>query len=102
MCLNGARRKRATRPKVVRSVSQVEAVNVEISVVVGRAAIPMQQLLRMGRGAVISLDAKQDDQVWILANNHPVARGEILISEDRIAIQVTGPADVYDFMAGQA
>ena len=102
MCLNGARCKRAARPKVVRSVSQVEAVNVEISVVVGRAAIPMQQLLRMGRGAVISLDAKQDDQVWILANNHPVARGEILISEDRIAIQVTGPADVYDFMAGQA
>jgi len=81
-------------------VSQVSAVNVEISVVLGRATLPMQQLLRMGRGAVIALDAKVNDEVWILANNHPVARGEIHISDDKIAISVTGEADVYDFMAG--
>ena len=81
-------------------VSQVESVNVEISVVLGRSTLPMQQLLRMGRGAVIPLDAKTSDEVWILANNHPVARGEIQISDDKIAITVTGPADVYDFMAG--
>ncbi|OYW91962.1 MAG: hypothetical protein B7Z13_11230, partial [Caulobacterales bacterium 32-67-6] len=59
--------------------SQVQAVNVEISVVLGRASLPMQQLLRMGRGAVIPLDASESDEVWILANNHPVARGEIEI-----------------------
>lgn len=81
---------------------QVAAVKVEISVVLGRSNIPMQQLLRMGRGAVIPLDAGESDEVWILANNHPVARGEISISEDRIAIVVTGPADVYEFMAGAA
>jgi len=81
-------------------VSQVNAVNVEISVVLGRSTLPMQQLLRMGRGAVIPLDAGVNDEVWILANNHPVARGEIQINEDRISIAVTGPADVYDFMAG--
>jgi flagellar motor switch protein FliN/FliY len=81
-------------------LSQVKAVNVEISVVLGRAQLPMAQLLRMGRGAVIPLDAKVSDEVWILANNHPVARGEIQISDDKIAISVTGPADVYDFMAG--
>ena len=54
---------------------QIDAVNVEISVVLGRSILPMQQLLRMGRGAVIPLDAKTNDEVWILANNHPVARG---------------------------
>ena len=80
-------------------MSQVNAVNVEISVVLGRATLPMQQLLRMGRGAVIPLDAKVNDAVWILANNHPVARGEIQISDEKIAISVTGAADVYDFMA---
>ncbi|MBN9320425.1 MAG: hypothetical protein BGN86_00960 [Caulobacterales bacterium 68-7] len=83
-------------------MSQVKAVNVEISVVLGRSQLPMQQLLRMGRGAVIPLDAKASDEVWILANNHPVARGQIQISDDRIAIAVTGPANVYDFMAGGA
>ncbi|WP_370545450.1 FliM/FliN family flagellar motor switch protein [Caulobacter sp. 17J80-11] len=81
-------------------MSQVEAVNVEISVVLGRSSLPMQQLLRMGRGAVIPLDARENDEVWILANNHPVARGEIQIQDDKIAITVTRAADVYDYMAG--
>ena len=76
--------------------------DVEISVVLGRSVLPMQQLLRMGRGAVIPLNANESDEVWILANNHPVARGEIQISDDKIAISVTRPADVYDYMAGAA
>ena len=83
-------------------VSQIEAVDIEISVVLGRSVLPMSQLLRMGRGAVIPLDASETDEVWILANNHPVARGEIEIRDDRIAITVTRAADVYDFMAGAA
>ncbi|HEY9235470.1 MAG TPA: FliM/FliN family flagellar motor switch protein [Phenylobacterium sp.] len=81
-------------------MGQVDAVNVEISVLLGRSSLPMQQLLRMGRGAVIPLDAGVNEEVWILANNHPVARGEIQINEDRISIAVTRAADVYDFMAG--
>ena len=83
-------------------VSQIEAVDVEISVVLGRSVLPMSQLLRMGRGAVIPLDASENDEVWILANNHPVARGEIEIREDRIAITVTRAADLYDYIAGAA
>ena len=83
-----------------RTLSQIESVQVEISVLLGRSTLPMHQLLRMGRGAVIPLDAHESDEVWILANNHPVARGEIQISEDKIAISVTRAADVYDFIAG--
>ncbi len=81
-------------------MSQIDSVQVEISVVLGRTILPMQNLLRMGRGAVISLDAHANDEVWILANNHPVARGQIQINDDRIAISVTRAADVYDFRAG--
>ena len=81
-------------------MSQVKAVNVEIQVVLGRSTLPMQQLLRMGRGAVIPLDASVNDEVWILANNHPVARGEIQINDEKISISVTREANVYDFMAG--
>ena len=69
-------------------VSQVEAVNIEISVVLGRSALPMAQLLRMGRGAVIELDSHQDDPVMVLANDKPVARGEIQIHGDKIAVSV--------------
>ena len=83
-------------------MSQVKAVNVEIQVVLGRSTLPMQQLLRMGRGAVIPLDATVNEEVWILANNHPVARGEIQINDDRISIAVTREANVYDYIAGGA
>ena len=101
MCVRTRRRKGL--PLIVSIVlSQIEAVDVEISVVLGRSVLPMQQLLRMGRGAVIPLDASERDEVWILANNHPVARGEFEIRDDRIAITVTRPADIYEFMAGAA
>ena len=80
-------------------MSQVNAVNVDIAVVLGRSTLPMQQLLRMGRGAVIPLDATVNEEVWILANNHPVFRGEIHISDDKISIAVTRAADIYDYMA---
>ena len=50
----------------------------------------------------IPLDAKASDEVWILANNHPIARGEIQISDEKISIAVTRAANVYDFMAGGA
>jgi len=68
--------------------SNVDNVKVEISVVLGRSVIPMHQLLRMGRGAVIELDSSQDDPVTILANDRPVAKGEIQIQGDKIAVSV--------------
>ncbi len=68
--------------------SNVENVKVEISVVLGSSVIPMHQLLRMGRGAVIELDSHQDDPVTILANDKPVAKGEIQIQGDKIAVTV--------------
>jgi flagellar motor switch protein FliN/FliY len=70
-------------------MSSLKNVKVEISVVLGRSVIPMHQLLRMGRGAVIELDSHQDEPVMVLANNKPVARGEILIEGDRIAVSIS-------------
>ena len=70
-------------------MSSLNDVKVEIAVVLGRSVIPMHQLLRMGRGAVIELDSHQDDPVMVLANNKPVAKGDIHIEGDRIAVCVT-------------
>lgn len=70
-------------------MANVDSVKVEISVVLGRSVIPMHQLLRMGRGAVIELDARQDDPVLILANDRAVARGEIVIQGERIGVSIT-------------
>lgn len=69
--------------------SNIDGVKVELSVVLGRSVIPMHQLLRMGRGAVIELDSRQDDPVMILANDRPVARGEIVLSGDKIGVSIS-------------
>jgi flagellar motor switch protein FliN/FliY len=71
------------------AVSPLSSVKVEISVVLGRARLPMAQLLRMGRGAVIELDAKQSDEVWILANEKPIARGEIVVTGEKVGVAIT-------------
>jgi len=59
----------------------------------------MHQLLKMGRGAIIPLGAGENEEVWILANNYPIARGEISIDGDRLTVVVTEPADVHAFNA---
>jgi flagellar motor switch protein FliN/FliY len=76
--------------------SNIDNVKVEISVVLGRSVIPMHQLLRMGRGAVIELDSHQDDPVTVLANDKPVARGEIQIHGDKIGVAVVDLIRTYE------
>lgn len=70
-------------------MSAVKRVLVDMSVVLGRAEMPVRQLLKMGRGAVIDLDAKHEDECWIYANGELVARGEIMIMGDRIGVSIT-------------
>jgi len=74
----------------------VEKVKVEISVVLGKSLMPVAQLLKMGRGAVVELDAHQDDPCWIYANNKPIARGEIIIQGEKIAVSITEKLKTYE------
>jgi len=66
----------------------LEKVSLDISVVLGTTSMPIHQVLRLGRGAIIELDATEDDEVNILANNFPVARGTVVVQGNRIAVEV--------------
>jgi flagellar motor switch protein FliN/FliY len=66
----------------------LDDIRLDISVMLGQTTMPVHQLLRMGRGAVIELDASEDDEVIILANSMPVARGAIVVIGNRIAVEV--------------
>ena len=70
-------------------MSTFEKIRVEISVVLGGQTMPIHQLLRMGRGAVIELDRQADDDVEILANDIPVARGQVVLKGDRVGVSIT-------------
>ena len=69
--------------------SALHAVDLDISVVIGTAVMPIHQLLKMGRGAVIELDARVDDFAWIYANDRLIARGEIVVNGETVSIQIT-------------
>ncbi len=66
----------------------VEKVSLDIAVVLGTTAMPIHQVLRLGRGAIIELDSAQEDEVRILANDFPVARGTVVVQGNRIVVEV--------------
>jgi len=66
-----------------------EDVPVEISVVLGATDMQICNLLKMGRGAVIDLEADKDEKVYVYANKKLIARGEITLVGDSIAVTIT-------------
>jgi flagellar motor switch protein FliN/FliY len=69
-------------------MATIDQVSLDIQVVLGSTDMPVHQVLRLGRGAVIELDATEEDEVQILANNFPVARGIVVVQGNRIAVEV--------------
>ena len=69
-------------------MATLDNVSVNIAVVLGTTSMPIHQVLRLGRGAVIELDASEEDEVRILANNLPVAKGTVIVSGNKIAVEV--------------
>lgn len=63
--------------------------DVDLSVVLGKTRMPLQQLLRLGRGAVVSLEGTESDLVEILANGHPIAQGHVVVTGTSISVEVT-------------
>ena len=67
-----------------------DKISVEISVTLGEATLRVQQLLKLGRGAVVELDRNVNDYVDIYANNVLIGHGEVVITENEtIGISVT-------------
>jgi flagellar motor switch protein FliN/FliY len=69
-------------------VATLDKVGVDITVVLGTTSMPVHQVLRLGRGAIIELEATEEDAVNILANNLPVAKGTVVVNGNRIAVEV--------------
>jgi flagellar motor switch protein FliN len=71
-----------------KTVPTLDDVSLDIQVVLGTTTMPIHQVLRLGRGAIIELEASEDDEVAILANNFQVAKGAVIVSGNRIAVEV--------------
>jgi flagellar motor switch protein FliN/FliY len=62
---------------------------VQVTAVLGKATMQVSQLLKLGRGAVVELDRKVGEAIDIYVNNRLVARGEVVVVEDRLGITMT-------------
>ena len=69
-------------------MATLDKVSVDITVVLGTTIMPVHQVLRLGRGAIIELDSTEEDAVNILANDLPVAKGTVVVNGNRIAVEV--------------
>ncbi|WP_295849344.1 FliM/FliN family flagellar motor switch protein [Tardiphaga sp.] len=66
----------------------LDKISVDIMVVLGTTSMPVHQVMRLSRGAIIELDATEQDEVRILANNLPIASGVVIVNRNRIAVEV--------------
>ena len=76
----------------VRSAAELEAmfdVPVTVAAVLGRARMEVSELLKIGRGTVIELDRAVGEAIDILVNDRLVARGEVVLVEERLGVTLT-------------
>ena len=77
------------KPKSSAELEAVYDVPVQVSAVLGKSSMQVHQLLKLGRGAVVELDRKIGEAIDIYVNNRLVARGEVVVIEDRLGITMT-------------
>jgi len=70
-------------------VAGLNDIDVELAVMLGSTSMPIRQILKMSRGAMIPLDARQDDPSIVLVNDQAVARGQILVDGDVMSLEIT-------------
>ena len=69
-------------------MSSIDHIPIELTVVLGNSVMPVNHLLKMGRGAVIELTTFENEEVEIHANNTLVAKGDVVVKGDKIAVQI--------------
>jgi flagellar motor switch protein FliN/FliY len=72
-----------------KELDAVYDIPVQVSAVLGKTSMQVSQLLKLGRGAVVELDRKVGEAVDIYVNNRLVARGEVVVVEDRLGVTMT-------------
>ena len=88
--VNGAiQQESSDLPSSSQDLEAVYDIPVQVSAVLGKSTMQVSQLLKLGRGAIVELDRKVGEAIDIYVNNRLVARGEVVVVEDRLGITMT-------------
>jgi len=77
------------RPPTAQELDAIYNIPVQLSAVLGKTTMQVSQLLKLGRGAVVELDRKVGEAIDIYVNNRLVARGEVVLVEDKLGVTMT-------------
>ena len=83
------RRRRSSTDRGAADLEAVFDVPVQVSAVLGRARMEVGELLKLGPGTVLELDRKVGEAIDIYVNNRLVARGEVVLVEDKLGVTMT-------------
>lgn len=70
-------------------LNAVYDIPVQVSAVLGKSSMQVSQLLKLGRGAVVELDRKVGEAIDIYVNNRLIARGEVVVVDERLGVTMT-------------
>lgn len=77
------------KPRSAQDLEAVYDIPVRVSAVLGKSSMQVNQLLKLGRGAVVELDRKVGEAIDIYVNYRLVARGEVVVVDERLGITMT-------------
>jgi flagellar motor switch protein FliN/FliY len=89
----------ATGGKSAIDINYLLDVNLQVTVEVGRRQYYISQLLGWGRGSIIELDRLVGEPLHVLVNNKPVAKGEVVVVNDKFALKIISILDPHDRLA---
>jgi flagellar motor switch protein FliN/FliY len=70
-------------------MSVLEGIPIDLSIVLGSTSLPVRQLLKMSRGAMIPLDCGHNDPTLVFVNNQLVAKGKVLVDGELMSLEIT-------------
>lgn len=76
-------------PSTVNDLEAVYDIPVKVSAILGKTSMKVSQLLKLNKGAIIELDKKVGEAIDIYVNNSLVARGEVVVVDDKLGITMT-------------
>ncbi|WP_033921488.1 FliM/FliN family flagellar motor switch protein [Sphingomonas sp. 37zxx] len=70
-------------------MSVLDDIYVDMSIVLGSAQVPIRQILKMGRGAMIPLDCGHEDPTLVYVNGELIAKGKVMVDGDQMSLEIS-------------
>ena len=79
-------------------ISRILDIPIEITAVLGKTRMPLNEILELGKGSLVELDTLENQEVEILVNGKKIAYGQVVISQQNFGIKITEVLEPEDLV----